>query len=128
MMIAPLRSAFAGQLMVCDMKMSSRMSSSKALSVAVDAKMPAQHCVIQAESVSTEIRIESQGTHTANNCCNDDGACKSDCHFALSASLFIQHTDYSPALLNAHIIDNISNALLIRVLNPPSRPPLFLFS
>jgi hypothetical protein len=127
-MIAPLRSVFATQLMACDMEVTQSP-------VTVGATSSAEHCRqvmgdlpmgnVSADSISAD---SVHGDHQAKNCCNGNGACMSDCHFAISASLFIQNADYSPALLNTDIFDSVSSTLLVRELNPPSRPPLSLYS
>jgi len=123
-MFAPLRSVFAMQLTSCDMNASSATD---------DVVLSAAHCLYMTDSASADDRIDYQSNnqidHTAKNCCSsDDGACNSECHFAVSASLFMQRADYSPVLLATVIIENVSTALLVRELNPPSRPPLSLHS
>jgi len=84
------------------------------------------------DSAPADDRIDYQSDHqinyTAKSCCNDDGVCNSDCHFALSVSLSMQRADFSPVFLTTDIFENVSNALLVRELTPPSRPPLFLYS
>jgi hypothetical protein len=122
-MFAPLRSVFAAQLMVCDMK-----SSSPEVSSAVDAALSVKHCVKMMDGSSADARNEYQNDQTAQSCCGDDGACKGDCHFAVSASLLMQGADYSPVFLGTATFDMISSALLVRELIPPSRPPLSLYS
>ncbi len=121
-MLAPLRSAFAGQMMACDMKASLPEVSS------ADVAMSAEHCQQQIDLSTVEDPVEYQGNHMVKSCCNDDGACKSDCHFAITASLFMQQTQFSPALINTDVLENITNTLLVRALTPPSRPPLSLYS
>ena len=64
----------------------------------------------------------------AKSCCDNGGACMSDCHFAMSASLFIKLAEYTSALRHTDTFDVISGALLLRELSPPSRPPLSLHS
>jgi len=66
--------------------------------------------------------------HAVKNCCNGDAPCSSSCHFAISASLFLQAADYSPSFINTDTFAIISSALLVRELSPPSRPPLSLHS
>ncbi len=136
LVFAPLRSVFAGQLMVCDMK----TSLSEAILVVDGMVHSAVHCQDNKANVSADDPIKYQGKfqgkyqskhqtkQMAKNCCNDDGVCKSDCHFAITASLLMQDIEYSPVLIDADVFENTSNNLIIRVLTPPSRPPLFLYS
>ena len=126
LMLAPLRSAFAGQLMVCDMKMSISKTASVVDEVAVNKAVSAKHCQDMMDHAPTDERVEYQ-TMT-KSCCDDGGACSVDCHSAVSVSLFMQDADYSSALLNSVTFDIISSALLVRELIPPSRPPLSLYS
>jgi len=127
LMLAPLRSAFAGQLMVCDMKMSMSKAALVVDELTVDKTAAlAKYCQDMMNSASLDERVEYQ-TMT-KSCCDDGGACSVDCHSAVSISLFMQDADYSSALLNSVTFDNISSALLVRELIPPSRPPLSLYS
>ncbi len=80
------------------------------------------------DSATANDRVNLQVNHAAKSCCSDDGPCNSSCHFSITASLFIQRADYSPALLNSDTFDIISSVLLVRELSPPSRPPLPLYS
>jgi len=125
LMFAPLRSVFAGQL-VCDMKMSMSKAASVVDDVTVDKAVSAQHCQYMMDSAPADERVEYQVL--AKSCCDDDGACSVDCHSVVSISLFMQDADYSSALLSSVTFDNISSALLVRELIPPSRPPLSLYS
>jgi len=122
-MFAPLRSVFAGQLMVCNMK----TSSTNASSVVVDAALSAKHCLNMMDGATVDDRVESQNNYSMKSCC-DDGACSSDCHVAAFVSLLMQAVDYSPTLLKAATFNMISSTLLVRELIPPSRPPLSLYS
>ncbi len=125
MMFAPLRSVFAMQFMACDLDASpSETVSSSFKTVA----LPSGHCQhMQGKAAATD-RASYQVDHAAQNCCTDDGPCNSSCHFSVTASLFMQCADYSPALLNSDTFENISSTLLVRELNPPSRPPLAIYS
>jgi len=125
-MFAPLRSVLATQLMTCDIK-----------ATTADVVLSAEHSQFMmndllAADVSIDdqmdYQMDYQSGHTAKNCCGNNNACMSDCHFAMSASLFMQRAEYSPAFLNADTFDYDSSALLVRELNPPSRPPLSLNS
>jgi hypothetical protein len=122
-MFAPLRSVFSMQLMTCDMSAS---TSKAALSSIVMAS--AEHRQHMMDSAIIDDRDSHQVDHMMKSCCDDDAPCKSHCHFSLSASLFLQRADYSPALLNAVTYDMISSALIVRELCPPSRPPLSPYS
>ena len=126
LMFAPLRSVFAGQLMVCDMKMSMSETVPMTADVAVDMASSEKHCQYMMDSVPVDDRVEHKTL--AKSCCDDGGACSVDCHSAVSISLFMQDADYSTALLSSVTFDAISSALLVRELIPPSRPPLSLYS
>lgn len=125
LMFAPLRSVFAMQLMGCDMNASSAKATSSSKRVVVSSSA---HCQHMPGSVASNDDVSYQLKHVAKSCCSDDGPCNSSCHFSITASLFMQHADYSPTLLNSDTLDVISSALLVRELNPPSRPPLPLYS
>ncbi len=118
LMLAPLRSAFSAQFMLCNMN---------ALPVVGDAPS-VMHGMNMLDSTSADDDNEYQSNQTAKNCCNGDGACKGDCHLAVSVSLLIHAADYSPTLLASGTFDTISSAVLMREQIPPSRPPLFLYS
>ncbi len=118
-MFAPLRTVFAGQLIVCDMQ-------SKTSPVTADAASSAKHCQYMMDSAPADERVEYQTL--AKSCCDDGGACSIDCHSAVSISLLMHDADYSAALLSSVTLDTISSALLVRELIPPSRPPLSLYS
>ena len=120
-MLAPLRSAFAGQLMVCDMKSSSEISP-------VNVEMTTEHCMHQMAVSDERGGIDHQSTNMLKSCCNDSGAYKSDCHSAITASLFMQRTQFSPVLINTDVLENTTHTLIVRALSPPSRPPLLLHS
>ncbi|MFV2004683.1 MAG: hypothetical protein ACC650_05715 [Gammaproteobacteria bacterium] len=126
LMMAPLRSVLATQLMVCDMKADSL--------VTAEASVSAKHCQhgIGNDSMSNasvlEVQDDFQIGKQTKSCCSSNSACMSGCHFAISASLFIQPADYSPALLVIDTFDNVSSLLIVRELSPPSRPPLSLYS
>lgn len=126
LMLSPLRSAFAGQLMFCDMKMSMSKTALVVDEVTVNKAVSAKHCHDMMDNAPADERVEYQ-TMT-KSCCDDGGACSVDCHSAVSISLFMQDADYSSALLNSVTFDIISSALLVRELIPPSRPPLSLYS
>ena len=123
LIIAPLRSVLAAQLMACDMKTAS-----------ADVVLSAEHCQhkaglgslmkIPASDLQDDLLIVK---HT-KSCCSTNSACMSDCHFAISASLLIQTAEYSPVLLVIDTFDNVSSSLIVRELSPPSRPPLSLYS
>lgn len=117
-MLAPLRSVFSAQLMVCDMK---------APAVVSDTTSSVMYGMNMLDTTSDD-DSEYQDSQSAKNCCGGDGACKGDCHFAVSASLLIHVADYSPTLLVTDIFDTTSSALILRETIPPSRPPLPLYS
>lgn len=122
-MFAPLRSAFAMQFMSCNMQPPPTKAESSSMMVSPTT----EHC----QHMSVDAPVDDSVypvSHTVKSCCNGDAPCSSSCHFAISASLFLQAADYSPALINTDTFAIISNALLVRELSPPSRPPLSLHS
>lgn len=123
LMFAPLRSVFAMQLMGCDMDASSEGASSAKI-----VQSSTEHCQHMLGNVKVSDRVDHPIDHAAKSCCSDDGPCSTSCHFSVTASLFMQQAGYSPALLNSDTFDNVSCALIVRELNPPSRPPLPLYS
>ena len=116
LMLLPLRGAFAMQLVACNMDDTS-------------ATMSLEHCQHKAAlSASAGSVVKQHASTPYKGCCSNGGACMSDCHFAMSASLLVTDSGYAPVLLATAVIATISNALVVRELSPPSRPPLTLHS
>jgi len=125
LMFAPLRSVFAMQLMGCDMDdASAKITPSAKLVISSSSA----HCQHMLNSAVTNDKVNHRVDHAAKSCCSDGGPCSSSCHFSITASLFMRGADYSPVLLNSATFENVSTALIVRELNPPSRPPLPLYS
>jgi len=120
-MFAPLRSAFAAQFTTCNMN-------ADMASATESASNHQQHMMNSLQETVDQVNMTQADITQAKNCCGDKGACKSDCHIAISTSLFMQRVDYAPLLINTDTINNISSTLLVRELSPPSRPPLALYS
>lgn len=127
LIFAPLRSVFAMQLMAGDMDVSTSNTASSSV-IVNPAVLSVEHCQHMMDSTQVDDRTAYQLEYVAKSCCNDNGPCKSNCHFAMSVSLFMQHAGFSFALLNVATFDAISSTLLVRELSPPSRPPLSLYS
>ena len=142
-MLAPLRSVFAMQYVACDMK---SMPSSALADTVMTAAGHSHHALaaLSLADVSTGDvtsknivnRADYQAKQSANqqasqlskDCCGNSNTCLSDCHFAISVSMFLQAVDYSPLLLNTDVFENVSITPLVRELSPLSNPPLHLYS
>ncbi|MBE9567712.1 MAG: hypothetical protein IMF14_03380 [Proteobacteria bacterium] len=123
LMFAPLRSVFAMQLMACDMDTSS-MATVQSPAVKV---LSSEHCRHMQGAEATDT-VSSNG-HQVNRCCDDiSSACMADCHFSAPLSLYLQQVEYLPVLLKTETFENVANALIVRELTPPSRPPASLYS
>jgi len=83
-----------------------------------------KHCQNMLENEVTNNR--SKHKNFSKSCCDNGGACGSDCHIAVTISLFMSPVVYSTALLSAMTFESFSSPLLVRELMPPSRPPLLL--
>ena len=131
LMLAPLRSVLASQLMACGMDMSA-VAEDVAISTSssVRAAQVSEHCQhmqkMAADNAETEVVSDSD--HLMKRCCDSNSACSADCHFSITLSLFLPRADYSPVLLGTGIFENISTTPIVRELAPPSRPPLSLYS
>ncbi len=129
LILAPLRSVLASQLMACDMEETSAV-------VMAEAGDSMNHCEHLSHDMSIDMPQDKQlsddsashkNTVQVTSCCSDD-SCKSNCHFAVSASLFIQNSEYLPMLFSTDVFETSVTTLLVRELSPPSRPPLSFYS
>jgi len=120
LIVAPLRSVFAMQAMVCE-DMSTELQQSRV----TDSALPTDHCrtMMPVAGAAPAAGLSAQ---SYNTCCHDDGACKSDCHFTMSVSLPIYQGEYTAVLFGTETLDADSTILVVRELNPPFRPPLSL--
>jgi hypothetical protein len=148
LMLAPLRSVFAMQFVACDMKSmpspavtDSVMTAGHSRHALADVSIGdsaskksvnsinrASHQVEQAVNQQATLQADLHVSKQSKDCCGNSNTCLSDCHFAISVSMFLQTVDYSPLLLNADIFENVSITPLVRELSPPSKPPLHLYS
>ena len=133
LILAPLRSVLASQLMACDMEKSPAV-----ITLDAGADVTPDHCQhgssdtaagkVKSKNLQGDNPTKYQNILQAKSCCSDSDACQSNCQFALSASLFLQHVEYLPALFSEAAFEAASHAVLVRELTPPSRPPLLLHS
>lgn len=136
-MLVPLRSVFAMQFVACDMK-------SMPSSALADTVMTAGHShhaladlstgdvtsknIVNRADYQAKQSANQQASQLSKDCCGNSNTCLSDCHFAISVSMFLQAVDYSPLLLITNVFENVSITPLVRELSPLSKPPLHLYS
>lgn len=143
LMFAPMRSALAMPISHCDMDAMVTTSASpivqksvqKSNSVVLVASAASddvshahshhkqQHSEHEQQE-SQQLASQQQPTH----CCCDASArtCTGNCDIGFNLSLIMQLSPYTPVFVHTEKIFLSSTSLLLRVLSPPSRPPLAL--
>jgi hypothetical protein len=136
LIISPLRSALAMQLMQCEME---NMMDDVTANMAVashHAEMHTMHVSTNASPVGSSHQLHVMQTESAQPvsdqhqcCCCDDGSnCMGNCDLGMNASLVILVSAYTPAFVEVTQAPIISTDVIIRELTPPSRPPATLHS
>ncbi len=130
LILAPLRSVFAMQLMVCDMENMS-MQDTAAVINSIDTDSSVAHLSSEATAEPAAYSGFSdtpQVQKDTANCCSDVNGCKSDCGMGMTVSFVVPASTFNPVYIDIAAMVSVSLDPIVRTLSPPSRPPLYLHS